>query len=203
MIEKIAMWGGVAGIIISVIAIIILLVLRGNVLNILDKDTLMYDKNYELKKDALQRAFDCLDHVSQNGAEIKNNPQYIQVAKEAYNALLCTVYSPKIYQEFYRLAIDKMEDNYTIEDIEKFKIACRVELLGRKKKSNEIFKGSVVGGLNNGSLSGNSRTNMRPQPQQPPMQSQPPRPIQPQNNNMPQGQPQRPQTPPPSQDGEE
>lgn len=172
MIEKIAMWGGVAGIIISVFAIIILFLTRSNIIDILDRDVIMYDKNYELKKDALQKAFTCLDYIAANGTEVKNTPQYIQKAKEAYNGLVCTVNSPKVYQEFYKLAIDNMVDNYTIEDIEKFKIACRIELVGRKKKSGEGFKGAVSGGLNNGSI--NPMRSMAPQrPQQIPTSQQP------------------------------
>lgn len=165
------MWGGVAGLVMSIVAIVVLFLIRGNIIDTLDSDAILYDKNYELKKDALQRAFDCLDHVSQNGVEIKNNPQYLQVAREAYNALLCCVNSPKIYQEFYKLAIDKGEEGYTIEDIEKFKIVCRIELIGRKKKSGEGFHGAVSGNLNSGMLSGPMRTNMGQRPQPAPQQA--------------------------------
>lgn len=141
------MWCGIAGIVISVFAVIILYLTRSNIIDLLDRDIIMYDKNYELKKDALENAFNCLDAVSQNGIEIKSNPQYAQRAKEAYNGLLCTLISPKLYQEFYRLAVDKTTTGYTIQDIEKFKIHCRKELVAKHKKKNEGFKGSTSGEL--------------------------------------------------------
>jgi len=148
MIEKVAMWGGFAAIIIAIFAIAILYLTRSNIIDLLDRDVVMYDKNYEVKKDAIEQAFNCLDVVAQNGVEIKNSPQYIQNAKEAYNALLCTVNSSKVYQEFYRLAIDNTTTGYSIEDIEKFKISCRSELITKQKSRRESFKGATSGALN-------------------------------------------------------
>ena len=83
MIEKIAMWGGVAGVVLALFAIVILYLTRSNIIDLLDRDVVMYDKNYEAKKDALEKAFNCLDMVAQNGVEIKGNAQYIQKAKES------------------------------------------------------------------------------------------------------------------------
>lgn len=145
MIEKIAMWGGFAGIIIAIFAIIVIYLTRSNIIDLLDRDVVMYDKNYEMKKEAFEKAFNCLDSIALNGVEIKNNPQYIQQAKQAYNALLCTLYSAKLYQEFYHLALDPTVSNFSINDIENFKIACRNELISKHKNKGEEFKGTVVG----------------------------------------------------------
>jgi len=153
MLESIAMWGGIAGIVIAIFAIAILYLTRSNIIDLLDRDVVMYDKNYETKKDALEKAFNCLDMVSQNGLEIKNSAQYSQKAKEAYNALLCTVTSAKLYQEFYRLAVDNTTSGYSIEDIEKFKISCREELISKQKMKKESFKGTTSGSLNESGLS--------------------------------------------------
>lgn len=183
MIEKIAMWGGFAGIIIALFAIVILYLTRSNIIELLDRDVVMYDKNYETKKDALQQAFTCLDLVSQNGVEIKNNPQYLQKAKEAYNALLCTVNSAKLYKEFYYLAVDNTTSGYTIEDIEKFKICCRKELIVKSKRKGEMFKGATNGALNDNMPMSNTQPVQKPvnpMPQQKPTPvkpAQPPRPI--------------------------
>ena len=172
MIEKIAMWGGIAGIIIAVFAIAILYLTRSNIIDLLDRDVVMYDKNYEMKKDAFEQAFNCLDAVAQSGTEIKSNPQYAQRAREAYNALLCTTSCAKVYQEFYRLAVDATTAGYTTEDIEKFKIACRTELMGKRKNKKEAFKGVPSGALGAGSVFGVSgQVQQRPQPR--PIQPQP------------------------------
>jgi len=149
MIEKIAMWGGVAGIIIAVFAVAILYLTRSNIIDLLDRDVVMYDKNFEIKKEALHEAFNCLDVVAQNGFDVKMNPQFIARAKQAYNGLLCTVNSSKLYQDFYRIAIDTTSEGFTIQDIERFKISCRGELISKRKKSKEGFKGSTNGALDN------------------------------------------------------
>ena len=110
----------------------------------------------------MYEAFNCLDLVAKNGSEIKSNPQFIQRAKQAYNGLLCVVTSPKIYQDFYRMAIDQAEGVYSIEDIEAFKILCRAELISKHKRKNEVFKGSTNGALNTGI----AQTRLIPQAQQ-------------------------------------
>lgn len=182
MLEKIAMWGGVAGIIISLFAIVIIYLTRSNIIDLLDRDVILYDKNYELKKDALESCFNCLDDVAQYGESVKNNPQFIKKAKETYNALLCTVQCPKIYQDFYRYAIDKSSAMVSAEELEKFKILCRGELILHKKKG-EGFKGATD--LNVGTQSFRSSQPMQTQSQQPAIQVRPmprpnPRPAQPQ-----------------------
>ena len=182
MIEKIAMWGGFAGIIIALFAMVVLYLTRSNIIELLDRDVVMYDKNYEAKKDSLQEAFACLDLVAQNGVEIKNNTQYIQKAKEAYNALLCTVNSAKLYKEFYRMAVDHTTSGYTIEDIEKFKISCRKELIIKNKRRGESFTGATNGSLDSRLTSpGGQPTQRLINPQQkPPVQAKPAHPQRPQ-----------------------
>ena len=181
MLEKIAMWGGIAGIFIAIFAVVILYLTRSNIIDLLDRDVVMYDKNYEVKKEALENAFNCLDVVAQNGVEVKSNTQYAQRAKEAYNGLLCTLNNAKLYQEFYRLAVDKSADGYTIQDIEKFKIACRGELINKRKKKKEGFKGTVSGTLDE-SLISSFPTQQMPtsQPARPQTRPAQPRPQQPQ-----------------------
>lgn len=187
MIEKIAMWGGIAGIVVALFAIIIIWFIRNGIIDTLDRDVVMFDKNYELKKEAIEKAFNCLDYVSTSGLQIKNNPQYTQKAKEAYNALLCTVTSPALYQEFYRLAVDRTTSGYTISDIEKFKIECRNELIGKRKNKHEGFKGATIGALDDGGFSAMPTRPMpqpRPQPTQPrPTQARTQGQVPPQNNN--------------------
>ncbi len=179
--ETIAMWGGVAGVVIAVFAIVILYLTRSNIIDLLDRDVVMYDKNYQLKKDALEEAFNCLDLIAQSGIEIKSNPQFITRAKEAYNGLLCTVTNPKIYQEFYSKALDINVDGGSVEEIEKFKIACRSELVAKHK--GEGFKGTAIsmrGGLTQSQSVPTMQQSPRPVP---------PRPVQPQGIQRPQSRP--------------
>ena len=142
------LWIGIAAIVIAIFSMVILYLTRNNIIELLDKDVVMYDKNFEIKKECLHEAFNCLDLVAQNGASVKNNPQFVQRAKQAYNGLLCVLTSPKLYQEFYRMALDQADSVYSIEDIENFKVACRAELISKRKRKNEVFKGSTNGALN-------------------------------------------------------
>jgi hypothetical protein len=157
------LWIGIAAIVIAIFSMVILYLTRNNIIDLLDRDVVMYDKNFETKKECLHEAFNCLDLVAQNGADIKNNPQFIQRAKQAYNGLLCVVTSPKLYQEFYRMTIDQTENSVSAEEIEIFKISCRSELITKRKRKNETFKGSVnsgLGGMNQARLI----QQVRPQP---------------------------------------
>ena len=144
------LWIGIAAIIISIFSMVILYLTRNNIIELLDRDVVMYDKNFETKKDCMFEAFNCLDLVAQNGTSIKINPQFIQRAKQAYNGLLCVVNSPKLYQEFYRMTLDQAESVDSIEDVEALKISCRAELVTKRKNKNEMFKGSTNGALNSG-----------------------------------------------------
>ena len=65
MIEKIAMWGGFAGVIVAIIAIVVLFLTRENILDILDKDVILFDKNFELKKQAIERAMLMADELEE------------------------------------------------------------------------------------------------------------------------------------------
>jgi hypothetical protein len=165
-------------ILVALFAVVLLYLTRNNIIDLLDKDVILYDKNYQLKKEALEEAFNCLDLIAQNGVEIKNNQQFITRAKEAYNALLCTMTNAKIYQEFYAKALDISVNGYSVEEIEKFKITCRAELVGKRRPKSEGFKGSVSGMSTMGlsSLQQGTRTMQSNQPRH--MQSN--RPIPPQ-----------------------
>ena len=142
------LWIGIAAILIAIFAMVILYLTRNNIIELLDRDVVMYDKNFETKKECLYEAFNCLDLVAQTGSGIKTNQQFIQRAKQAYNGLLCVVTSPKLYQEFYRMTIDQTDSIYSIEDIENFKVLCRAELITKRNRKHEIFKGATSGALN-------------------------------------------------------
>ena len=163
------LWIGIGSLVVAAFAVVILYLTRNNIIDLLDRDVVMYDKNFEIKKECLYEAFNCLDLVAQNGSGIKSNPQFAQRAKQAYNGLLCVVTSPKLYQEFYRMAIDQTDNVYSVEEIEAFKITCRTELISKHKRKNEVFKGSTNGALN----SGMAQSRLIQQAQQRPQQAKP------------------------------
>ncbi|MBO5910381.1 MAG: hypothetical protein J6Q15_02605, partial [Clostridia bacterium] len=66
--------------------------------------------------------------------------------------------------------------NFSVEDIEKFKVACRSELISKHKMKSEGFKGTANGMLNTG-FGVPSQSAQRPV-QTRPAQSRPAQPVQ-------------------------
>ena len=146
ILESISMWGGLAGVVIAVFAIIILYLTRSNIVDLLDKDAIMYDKVYELKKKAFQNAFDILDFYEIYGMDIRGSKQFIQKAKSAYNDLMCVANSPKVYEDFYTLTLDPNYTQITIQNIADFKTLCRTDLglHNKKNKHNKVENTQLV-----------------------------------------------------------
>ncbi|MBR2969887.1 MAG: hypothetical protein IKC49_02405 [Clostridia bacterium] len=131
-------WCSIAGIAVSVIAVIIIFMTRYNILNILDKDIILFDKNFELKKNAINEAMDLADQIAQSGKGATLRADFEEKAKSVYNSLLCIMTNAKIADEFYSIAIDK---NASVDNIRiaKFKLACRKDL-GLKNKHSKAIK---------------------------------------------------------------
>ena len=71
MWSTVAMWGGVAGLFISIFAIIILYLTRKNILDILDKDVILFGRNFEIKKKTITDAFQIIDEIALKVEELK------------------------------------------------------------------------------------------------------------------------------------
>lgn len=138
MIDIIAKWAGFAGIIVSLVAVIILFLTRQNILDILDKDVILFDKNFELKKEAIEKAMSMADEIGEKGDQIKMNYQFNENAKKTYNELLCVVSNMSVADEFYMLAVDS---NYAVSSaqIANFKLLCRHDI-GLSNKKSKILK---------------------------------------------------------------
>ena len=93
MLETIAMWGGVAGVIVGLFAIVILFLTRQNILNILNRDSMLFDQNFEVKMKSINKAYEVVDEIAQYGDAIKQDPDFIEKAKSVYNELLCVVHN--------------------------------------------------------------------------------------------------------------
>jgi len=180
ILENISLWGGVAGVISAVFSIIIIYLTRSNIVDLLDKDAIMYDKVYELKHNSFQNAFDILDAFEIEGPAIRSSKVFIARAKKAYNDLMCTCNSPKVYEEFYKLTLLQNRTPITIQEIANFKTLCRLDigLKDKKVKYKKTDSSPVVSQIP--STPQNPMTQARPMPSQAPNQTMPQRPAVPQ-----------------------
>ena len=137
MLETIAMWGGVAGVAVALFAIIILFLTRQNILNILSKDSILYDQNFEVKMKSINLAYEVVDEIAQNGDIIKSNPQFIEKAKRAYNELLCVLSDVRIADEFQTIALEN-KNPYNIARIAQFKLMCRKDMGLKTSQSQAV-----------------------------------------------------------------
>ncbi len=137
MWTTIAMWGGVAGLFISIFAIIILYLTRKNILDILDKDVILFGRNFEIKKSAIVDAFKLVDEIQEKGDKIILSNEFNERAKRCYNELLCVMSDVRIADEFYNIAIDNSEQVSELR-IANFKIECRKDIGLNVKKANAV-----------------------------------------------------------------
>ena len=139
MWTTIAMWGGVAGLFVSIFAVIIIYLTRKNILDILDKDVILFSRNFELKKTAIENSFKLADEIQEKGEQIVSNLEFNQRAKTVYNELLCVVSDARVADEFYNLAIENTLP-ITESRIAQFKLHCRKDIGLSVKNSNGIKK---------------------------------------------------------------
>lgn len=139
MWTTIAMWGGVAGLFVSIFAVIIIYLTRKNILDILDKDVILFSRNFELKKTAIENSFILADEIQEKGEQIVSNLEFNQRAKTVYNELLCVVSDARVADEFYNLAIENTLP-ITESRIAQFKLHCRKDIGLSVKNSNGIKK---------------------------------------------------------------
>lgn len=150
ILENISLWGGVAGVVTAVFAIIIIYLTRHNIIELLDKDVILYEKVYELKKNAFTQAFDVLDLYEIYGMDIKTTKQFVQKAKSAYNDLMCAANNSKIYEDFYMLTLNPNTTTVSVYDVAAFKAMCREDLgLHTKKLPKKASSQSVKAVVNN------------------------------------------------------
>lgn len=138
MLENIAMWGGVAGVGIAIIAIIILFLTKQSINHILNKDKILFDQNFEIKQKAISSAMATVDEISLYGSVIKNNVEFATKANKVYNELLCVLSDVRIADEFYNISISQ-NSVYNEARIAQFKLMCRKDI-GLKVGKAQIVK---------------------------------------------------------------
>ena len=136
MLENIAMWGGIAGVVVAFLAIIILFLTRQSIIRIIDKDTILFDQNFEIKQKAINSAMAIVDEIVDTNASIKGAPDFTKRAKLAYNDLMCVLSDVRIADEFYSIAIEN-EITYNEARIAQFKLMCRKDI-GLKVSKSQI-----------------------------------------------------------------
>ena len=147
MLESIAMWGGVAGVGIALIAMINLFLTRKGIMDAINKDNILYGENFAHKKSTITKALDLVDDVYQNGKSLIMNPNFADKAKACYNDLLCVVADVEVANQFFNIALNN-ELPLAEKDVLLFKAACRKDI-GLKSKgiksiriSNAVSSGS-------------------------------------------------------------
>lgn len=129
---------GMFSLILSVIAIVMLFVMRKNILDILNKDTLIFSKNFEIKKQAFDKAMYILDEI-QMGAPRSNSVEYNRKMNQIYNDLLSVCSDIRIADTFYAMTKDTSQQ-LTESDFANFKLLVRKELGLSTKGSALIAK---------------------------------------------------------------
>jgi len=137
---------GMFSLVLSVITIVLMFLLRKNIVNILDKDTLIFSKNFEIKKQAFDKAMYILDEI-QMGAPRSNTIEYNRKMNQIYNDLLSVSSDVRIADTFFAMVKDTSQQ-LTEADFASFKLLVRKELglsskgsaLIAKTKPTEEFK---------------------------------------------------------------
>lgn len=137
---------GMFSLILSVIAIVLMFLMRKNILDVLNKDTLIFSKNFEIKKQAFDKAMYILDEI-QMGAPRSNSIEYNRKMNQIYNDLLTVSSDVRIADTFYAMVKDTSKQ-LTESDYASFKLLVRKELglttkgstLITKTKQTEEFK---------------------------------------------------------------
>ena len=117
---------GMFSLILSVIAIVMLFVMRKNILDILNKDTLIFSKNFEIKKQAFDKAMYILDEIKM-GTPRSNSVEYNRKMNQIYNDLLSVCSDIRIADTFYAMVKDSSKQ-LTESDFAGFKLLVRKEL---------------------------------------------------------------------------
>ena len=133
---------GIFSLILSVVAMVVMFIMRKNVLDILNKDTLIFSKNFELKKQAFDKAMYILDEI-QAGAPRSNSVEYNRKMNQIYNDLLTVTTDARIADTFIAMTKDTSKQ-LTDADFASFKLLVRKELGLSTKGSALIAKTKQV-----------------------------------------------------------
>ena len=127
MFETIAMFGGIIGGVVALLAIITFFLLKKNVVDILNKDAVLFDKNFEIKLKVINESMFIIDELSEKGKMLTLDAKFTARSKNCYNNLLCVASDLKLADQFYALAIDRdVVFNETM--LAEYKLNCRRDI---------------------------------------------------------------------------
>ena len=136
-IEELAVWCSIISICASVVSIVAIFLVRNNIVNILEKDVVLFDQNFEIKKEAISNALSMIDEVMEYGKQITLKPEFEKKAKQCYNNLLCVITNVTIADEFYNIAIDKNIEVTNVR-LANFKLLCRNDIGFKTRKAKTV-----------------------------------------------------------------
>ena len=147
MIETIAMFGGIIGGAVALLSIIVFIILKKNVIDILSKDAVLFDKNFEIKLKVINESMFIVDELAEKGKMITLDAKFTARSRNCYNNLLCVVSDLKLADQFYALALDReLVFNETM--LAEYKLHCRKDIglkLGRTLLLSRTIKPKEVG----------------------------------------------------------
>lgn len=127
MIENVALIAGIIGIVFSILTLIALFLLKKNILDILRKDALIFDKNFELKQKAITESLNIVDEVFVKGKGVILNASFQERSKKCYNELICVLNNTKLADAFYDITLNP-NSNITFDKLHIFKMLSRKDL---------------------------------------------------------------------------
>ena len=166
--ETFAFLVGTVSLILAALTIVMLFILRKNIVDILNKDALIFNENYQIKKAAIEKAMMVVDEIESGAPRNFNSQEYIKKINSIYNELICVVSDTKLSNRFYEIAYDRTKMLQPADFVD-FKSLCRKDL-GLKTNKNAILSKLVFN---------QQMSNQPVQPTQPAQPSSPTQPTQP------------------------
>ena len=123
--QEVAIWGGVMGMVVSLITLLIIFFIKKDINDLLNRDAILFDQNFSIKKQAIEKSFKLLDDLEQS-PNIAGNPEFIRRAKEAYNELLCVLNNISLAEQFRALSLNQGQLNKA--SLTKYKVECRRDI---------------------------------------------------------------------------
>lgn len=125
MLNNIAIWGGIVGMAVAILALLLMIFAKKDVADMLNRDVILFDQNFAVKKQAIEKALKLLDDLEQTPA-LSSNAEFVKLAKQSYNELLCVMTRQQIAEQFKTLSLES--GALTSASLAKFKYDCRKDI---------------------------------------------------------------------------
>ncbi len=133
--ESLALFCGIFGILSSIIAIVVVFLTRKNIVDIIDKEVILFEGNFNTKKDAITSSFELCDEILLKGKQATYNTEFLARARKCYNNLYCVVTNTNVAREFLDIAVNP-SSMVNQARVNEYKNMCRKDI-GFKVKKNK------------------------------------------------------------------